>query len=73
MEKPGILTARPKTKEQFNALKAVFKALKVDFTISNKEKDSPYNSEFVEKIRKGEKDLEDGKGISMTFKELDAL
>ena len=47
----------PKSKEQLSALKAIAKALKVDFETSH----SPYNPEFVEKIRRVEKEIREGK------------
>ncbi len=31
---------------------------------------SPYNKEFVAKILKGDKDLKDGKGVSITLEDI---
>ncbi|MDB4919261.1 DUF2683 family protein [Mucilaginibacter sp.] len=53
----GTLIAHPENKEQLVALKAFMKALK----ISSEEEKSPYNSEFVEKIKRSEDDFEAGK------------
>jgi hypothetical protein len=52
------LIVRPKNKEQLNAIKAVLKALKVDF-VSKKEKN--YNPEFVKKILKSKTQAKGGK------------
>ncbi len=48
----------PKNKEQLNALKAIAKALKVDFETDN---NSPYDPSFVAEVLKGEKAKKDGK------------
>uniref|UniRef100_UPI003593D295 DUF2683 family protein n=1 Tax=Aquiflexum sp. TaxID=1872584 RepID=UPI003593D295 len=55
--------------EQEDALKAFAKALKIKFEVA---KESPYDPDFVEKI-KGDKDIAEGKGIKMTVEELKAL
>jgi hypothetical protein len=60
------LIVQPKTKEQLTALKAVIKALKIDF-ISEK---NPYDPEFVEKILQGREDIKNGKGVKMDTKDL---
>ncbi len=57
MKTQDIFIAHPKTNEQVNALKAFMQALKIKFEIS---KDSPYNPEFVAKIKKSEKEFEEG-------------
>ena len=51
----------PKTKEQLSALKAIVKPLKIDFEIIK----SPYNPDFVAKIKKIEKEVADGKFITL--------
>ena len=70
MENQNTLIAHPKTQEQTDALKAVLKALNIDFETSEQ---SPYNKEFVDKIKKGQKDLDEGKGILMTMDKLKNL
>ena len=45
----------PKNSEQLSALKAFAKALKMDFETS------PYNPEFVAKIKESKKEAENGK------------
>jgi len=56
----------PETKEQENALRAFVKSLKMKFETK---KESPYNPEFVEKIRQSEQDLKDGKFVRIDSKE----
>ncbi len=51
----------PKNKEQVSALKAIAKALKVDFETEN----SPYDPDFVAKIKESQKQIEDGKYITL--------
>lgn len=46
----------PENKEQLTALKAFARAMKVKFE-TNK---SPYNADFVEKIRESNKQVEEG-------------
>lgn len=55
---------------QIQALKAFMKALKIKFELS---KEASYDPDFVAMIKKGDKQLADGKGIKMSisdFKEL---
>ncbi|WP_026977309.1 DUF2683 family protein [Flavobacterium tegetincola] len=47
-------------------------AKSLGFEITKKE-DKLYNPEFVKKILDGEKDIKEGKGITMTMDELHAL
>jgi hypothetical protein len=49
----------PKNSEQLSALKAFAKALKVDFETS------PYNPEFVAKIKASRKQVAEGKAITL--------
>lgn len=51
------LIVQPDSKEKSNAIKAFMKALKISF----KETKSPYNPEFVAKIKQGEEDIKAGK------------
>ncbi len=53
------LIVLPKDKEQLAALKAIMKALKVDFK-TEKNQDKPYNAEFIAKMNKSEADLRAG-------------
>ena len=51
----------PKNKEQLSALKAVAKALKVDFETE----ESPYNPEFVARIKESMKQAKEGNYITL--------
>jgi hypothetical protein len=51
----------PKSKEQLSALKAVAKALKVDFETEK----SPYNPDFVARIKESIKQVEQGNYITL--------
>jgi hypothetical protein len=42
---------------QIDALKSIFKAMKIKFTLT---KEKPYNQEFVNKILEGEKEFKNG-------------
>ena len=58
--------AKPANKEQLAALKAIMKALKVDFTTEK----SPYNPEFLAKVEKAEKQISSGKYRKITPAEI---
>ena len=72
MKTKSIITIYPQTAEQVNAIKAFMKALKIKFDISKVE-DKPYDPEFVEKIFQGKKEIEQGKGITLSMGELNEL
>lgn len=57
----------PQKKEEMQAIKAVLKVLKVRF--EDKEL-SPYNPEFVAKIRESEEDLKAGRTRKITLDEI---
>ncbi|MEO9051578.1 MAG: DUF2683 family protein [Ginsengibacter sp.] len=68
------ITAYTEDASQIEAIKAVIKAFKIKYRITDvEETDSPYNTDFVAMIKQGEKDLQDGKGISMTIEDLEKL
>ncbi|MDB5132225.1 MAG: hypothetical protein JWR02_1974 [Mucilaginibacter sp.] len=54
------LIVQPKNKEQLIALKAIMKALKVDFK-TEKSGSEPYNDEFVAKMKRSEDDVKAGR------------
>ncbi len=60
------LIVHPKNEEQATALKAVMKALKIDFETEK----SPYNPEFVREILQAREDIKDGKGIKIATEDL---
>lgn len=53
----GTLIVQPDSKEKLDAIKAFMKALKISF----EERKSPYNPEFVSKIKQGDDDIEAGR------------
>jgi hypothetical protein len=53
------LIMHPQSKEQLTALKAFAKALKISVETS------PYNPDFVSKIKASKKEVEDGKFITL--------
>jgi len=53
------LIVQPKDKEQLAALKAVMKALKIDYKTEKGE--NTYNADFVSKMKQSEEDLKAGR------------
>lgn len=68
--KPVTIKAYTNDASQIEAIKAFMKALKIEFELS---KESTYNREFVEKIKKGDQDLKNGKGTTVTLEDLENL
>jgi hypothetical protein len=52
----GTLIVQPDSQEKLDAIKAFMNALKISF----EETKSPYNPDFIDKIRKGEDDIRKG-------------
>jgi hypothetical protein len=61
------IVVQPENKEQINALKAIFKAMKIKFSIK---KEKEYDPEFVAKVLKGDEDIKAGRTIKVTLDEL---
>lgn len=57
-------------KEHLNALKAMLKALKVKFEVSE---DKPYNPEFVAKMNQSIKQVKEGKTTKLNIEDLDSF
>ncbi len=57
MQPDSTIIVHPANEEQFNALKAFVKALKIKFEIST---EKPYNPEFVDKIQESRKQIKEG-------------
>lgn len=57
MKVQDIIIVHPKNGEQIDAIKAFMKALKIKFEVS---KETIYNSEFIKKIEKSKKEIENG-------------
>jgi len=70
MKNQDVLIVHPQTTEQVTVVKAFLEALKIRFEFS---KEEVYNPEFVEKILQGKKDIERGRGINLSIKELNDL
>ncbi|TDG37793.1 hypothetical protein EZJ43_01490 [Pedobacter changchengzhani] len=62
------LIVQPKTEKQLLAVKAVLKALDVSFIKSAEI--SPYDPEFVKKIKKSEQNYKEGKFITLKIDDL---
>lgn len=60
------LTVHPQNKEQSSALEIILKAMNIPF----KKEESPYNPEFVAKIKRGEKAAKEGKGMKVDMANL---
>jgi hypothetical protein len=58
--------ARPANKEQLAAIKAVMKALKVDFTTEK----SPYDPAFLAKVGRAEQQIKGGKYRKVTASDI---
>jgi hypothetical protein len=61
------LIVHPKNQKQLATIEAILKALDVSF---NKEEKSPYNPEFVTKIRESEEDVKAGRTRKITLDEI---
>ncbi len=68
------ITAYTEDNSQIEAIKAIFKAFKIEYKISMaQEAESPYDPEFVAMVKQAELDLKNGKGYKITLDELDNL
>lgn len=71
MSTESIFIAHTVNNVQFNALKAILKALKIKFEV--KKAEEPYNTDFVNMVLDAEKDIKQGKGIKVTSADFDNL
>ncbi len=62
----SYLIVHPASKDKLTAIKAVLKALKVDFD----ETETVYNPEFIAKMAEGEEDIKAGRTVKMTLDNL---
>ena len=60
------LIVHPKKEEEATALKAVMKALKIDFETEK----SPYNAAFVKDILQTREDIKNDKGVKIAVENL---
>jgi hypothetical protein len=70
MKSQDILIAQPANAAELGIIKAFFEALKIKFEVTQK---SPYNPEFVAKIRQSEKEFAEGKAVKMSISEFKDL
>lgn len=59
----------PKSKAQVSALETIFKEMKIPFEKARTSV-SPYNPEFVAKIKRGEKAAKEGRGLKVNMENL---
>ncbi|WP_262248499.1 DUF2683 family protein [Parapedobacter soli] len=64
------LIIEPQSKKQLAAIKAVLRAMEINFW---KTDESPYDPDFVAKIKRGDEALARGEGRTLTLAELDEL
>ncbi len=60
------LIVHPNSNDKLTAIKAVLKALDVDFD----EASTPYNPDFVSKINEGEEDIKAGRTVKVSLDNL---
>lgn len=70
MKSDNVFIIQPESTEQENALQAFVKALNIKFEVASK---GQYSSEFIQKIKKGEQALAEGKGKKTSLVELEKL
>ena len=63
------LIVHTKNKSQADALKTIFKEMKIPFEKAESNQ-SPYNPEFVAKIKRGEKAAKEGIGLKVNMENL---
>ncbi len=56
------IIVHPENEQQMNVIKAFFKALKIKFEVAQ---DSPYDPEFVAKIKNSRKQAAEGKTVKI--------
>lgn len=62
------ITAYTEDASQIEAIKAVIKAFKIKYKISKvDEATSAYDPEFVAMIKRGEQELKEGKGVTISI------
>ena len=64
------IIVHPKNKEQFSALEIILNAMEVPFEKSKAVKKSPYNPDFVAKIKRSEKNFSEGKYTTIKMEDL---
>ena len=62
-----VILIHPKSKEQIKVFEEMAKILKVPFEIKE---ESPYKTEFVNMVKKADRDFKKGKGKKMKLDEI---
>jgi uncharacterized membrane protein (DUF106 family) len=62
----NYLIVHPDNQDKLKAVKAVLKALKVEFN----EAETKYNPEFIKKMAEGEEDIQAGRTVKVTLGDL---
>jgi len=65
--------AHPIDEAQVKAVKAFFEALQVPYEMEHDTSESPYDPEFVAKIKEAQESIKAGKGTVYTMEEFQAL
>jgi hypothetical protein len=63
------ITANSVDASQIEAIKAIFKAMKIKFKLK-KESESPYDPKFVEKIEKSRNQVREGKTVKISLDDI---
>ncbi|MGQ1947255.1 DUF2683 family protein [Geofilum sp. OHC36d9] len=61
------IIVHPSNAHEMNVIKAFFEALKIKFEVA---KDSPYDPEFVDKIKKSRKQAAEGKTVKIDLDDI---
>lgn len=61
------IKAYPSNSQQIDAIKAFMKALNIKFEV---DKDSPYNPDFVKKIKDSQKQSKEGKTVKIDLDDI---
>jgi len=61
------IKAYPSNSQQMDAIKAFMKALNIKFEVAN---DSPYNPNFVKKIKNSQKQVKEGKTVKIDLDDI---
>lgn len=67
MKAQNVLIAHPSNANELSVIKAFFEALKIKFEVAQ---DSPYNTEFVNKIQKSRKQAAEGKTVKIDLDDI---
>jgi len=69
---PLHIKAYPTKKSEVVAIKSFLKEMKIKFELTEKDITS-YSQDFIDKIKQGEQDLKEGKGLILSIDDLEEL